>query len=80
MSVVEDFLRWYDKINVVPSLEAMQKMIAFYYDKNVDLLKLGCTLPHLANICLHNSDVASFYLIRDGDNDLSGENLRRCVC
>ena len=28
-------------------------MIEFYHNKGIDMLKLGCTLPILANICLH---------------------------
>ena len=50
MSSFKDFLRWYNNKDVVPTLEAMQKMIAFYHDKDIDMLKLGCTLPNLANI------------------------------
>ena len=33
-------------------MEAMQKMNAFYNDNFISLLKVGCTLPDLANICL----------------------------
>ena len=52
MSSFKDFLRWCNNKDV-PTLEAMQKMIAFYHDKDIDMLKLGCTLPNLANIRLH---------------------------
>ena len=48
----------------------MQKLIAFYHDKDIDMLKLGCTLPNLANICLHKSTDAKFYPFIDGDKDL----------
>ena len=65
-----DFLRWYNNKDVVPTLEAMQKMIAFYHDKDTDMLKLGCTLPNLANICLHKSTDAKVYPFREGDKDL----------
>ena len=44
-----------------PTFEAMQKMLAFYHKKGIDMLKLGCTLPNLANICLHKSTSAKFY-------------------
>ena len=73
------FLRWYNNKDVVPSLEAMQKMIVFYHDKNIDMLKLGCTLPNLGNICLHESTDAKFYLFTQGDKDLlqkeNGEDI-----
>ena len=34
------------------------------------MLKLGCTLPNLANICLHKSTSAKFYPFTDTDEDL----------
>ena len=70
MSSFKDFLRWYNKNDVVPTLEAMQKMIAFYHDKDIDTLKLACTLPNLANICLHKSTDAKFCPLTEGDEDL----------
>ena len=51
----KDFLKSYKNKDVVPTLEAMQKMIQIYYNKGIDMVKLGCTLPNLANICLHKS-------------------------
>ena len=48
----------------------MQKMINFYHNKNIDILKLGCTLPKLANICLHKSTDAKIYQLTEGDKDL----------
>ena len=66
----KDFLRWYNNKDVVPTLEAMQKMIAFYHNKGIDMLKLGCTLPNLANICLHKSTNAKFYPFTENDKDL----------
>ena len=50
MSSFKDFFRWYNNKDIMPSLEAVQKMIAFYHDKKFDTLKLGCTLPNLGNI------------------------------
>ena len=55
MKSFTDFLMWYINKDVVPTLEAMQKMIEFYHQKEIDMLKLGCTLPKMANICLHKS-------------------------
>ena len=34
------------------------------------MLKLGCTLPNLANICLHKSSSANFYPFTETDKDL----------
>ena len=70
MCTFKDFLRWYNDKDVVPTLEAMQKMLACYHKKEIDLLKLGCTLPILANICLHKSTSANFYPFTETDKDL----------
>ena len=70
MSSFKSFLRWYNKKDVVPTLEAMQKMIVFYHDRDIDMLKLGCTLPNLAIICLHKSTDENFYPFTEGDKDL----------
>ena len=66
----EDFLMWYNNKDVVPTLEAMQKMIEFYHQNEIDMLKLGCTLPKLANICLHKSTDSKFYPFTESDKDL----------
>ena len=70
MCTFEDFLRWYNNKKVVPTLEAMQKKVAFYHKKGIDMLKLGCTLPNLANICLHKSTSAILYPFTETKKDL----------
>ena len=77
MSSFTDFLQWYNNEDVVPTLEAMQKMIAFYHDKDIDMLKLGCTIPNLANICLHKSTDAKFYPFTERYKDLLQKKSRR---
>ena len=79
MSSFKDFLRWYNNNDIVPTLEATQKMIAFYHDKDIDMLKLGCTLPNLANICLHKSTDAKFNRSTEGDTDLLEKNREDVV-
>ena len=75
---IQGFLRWYNNKDVVPTLEAKQKMIAFYHAKNIDLLKLGWTLPNLANICLHKSTNAKFCPFTEEDKNLL-EKIREDV-
>ena len=70
MQNFSDFLKWYKNKDVVPTLEAMQKMIEFYHSKGIDMLKLGCTLPNLANICLHKSTDSKFSPFTESDKDL----------
>ena len=55
MSIFQDFVRWYNNKEVVPRLKAMQKMMDFYQNKKIYVLKLGFTLPKLANIFLPKS-------------------------
>ena len=70
MLYFSDFLKWYNNKDVVPTLEPMQKTIEFYHNKGIDMLKLGCTLPNLANICLHKSTDSKFYPLTELDKDL----------
>ena len=69
MQIFSDFLKCYYKKDV-PTLEAMQKMIEFYHKKGIDMLKLGCTLPNLAHICLHKSTDSKFYPVTESAKDL----------
>ena len=52
-------------------------MIAFYQDKDIDMSKLACTLPNLANNCLNKSTKANFYPFTEGDEGLLEKSLRR---
>ena len=70
MTTFQDFVMWYNNKDVVPTLEAIQKMMEFYYNKGFDMLKLGCTLHNLPNICLHKSTNKNFYPFVEADKDL----------
>ena len=70
MKTFRDFLRWYNSKDVVPTLKAMVKMMEFYHGQKVEMLKLGCTLPNLANICLLKSMDGKFYSFIEADKDL----------
>ena len=48
----------------------MQKLIEFYHNKGIGMLKLGCTLPNLAIICLLKSTGSKFCPFRESDKDL----------
>ena len=65
-----DFLKWYNNKYFVPTLEALQKRIELYNTKRIDMLKLGCTLPNSANVCLHKSTDSKFYPFTESDKDL----------
>ena len=70
MTTFQDFVRWYNNKDVVPTLDAMQKMMEFYHNKGIDMLKLGCTLPNVANTCLHKSTNNKCYPFVEADKVL----------
>ena len=43
---------------------------SFYHSKGIDMLKLGCTLPNLANVRLHKSTNYKFHPFCESDKDL----------
>ena len=78
MQYFSDFLKWYNSRDVVSTLEAMQKMTDFYHNKGIEMLKLGCTLPTLANICLRKSTDSKIYPFTESDKDLL-EKIRKIM-
>ena len=75
MTVLKDFLKWYNNRDVVPTLEAQEKTIRFCHNKGIDMSELGCTLPNLANISLHKSTNYKFYTFCESDKDLCEKSL-----
>ena len=69
----EDFLRRYKNDGVVAKVEARQKNIKFIHIKGIDMLKLECTLPNLANISPLFSTRSNFYPFTETDKDLLSE-------
>ena len=48
----------------------MQKLIEFHNNKEVDMLKLGCTLPNLSKVCFNISTDSYFFSSTKTDKDL----------
>ena len=71
MSSFRDLLHCNNNEEGTPTLERMKEMITFHQDKKLDMLKLGCSLPNLANICLHKATDTKFYFFTEADRDLS---------
>ncbi len=71
MKSMKDFLEWYNNKDVLPTIEALEKMRLFYAGQRIDMYKQGLTLPGLANVMLHRStgDV-KFHLFSEGDKHL----------
>ena len=47
MSTFKDFLVWYNKLDVVPFLEAVEKMSQFCQERKIDMFKDGISVPGL---------------------------------
>ena len=57
----KDILRWYNNLEVIPTLKAMQKIVDFYHKRGFDMVKLGCILPKLANVFFTNQVLQNFF-------------------
>lgn len=45
MSTIRDFLVWYNNLDVVPFLEAVEKMNAFWQERHINMFKDGISVP-----------------------------------
>ena len=45
MQTFKDFLVWYNNLDVQPFCDALEKMCAFWKDKNTDMLRQGISIP-----------------------------------
>ena len=69
MLPIKDILRWFNKTDVVPTLEEVQKNDCFLSRQKYQYVKAYCTLPNLANSCLHKSTDTNFYSFTEADKD-----------
>ena len=76
MCTFKDFLRYHKNKDLVQTLIAMQKTLAFYHKNRIHRLDLGCTLPSLANVCLHKSTTVKLYPSNETDKDLLQRNRK----
>ena len=61
MKTFKDFLEWYNNLDVLPFIEAVEKMKQFYKMKKLDIFKDGVSLPGLV----------LKYLMRGTDSEFS---------
>ena len=61
MRTFKDFLDWYNYKDVVPTLEAMLRIVDFYHNKGIDMLQLGCakSCNYLSSQILLQSSITS---------------------
>ena len=75
MKTFKDFLEWYNNLDVLPFVEAVEKMKEFYRLKKLDLFKDGVSLPGLVLKYLIRSTKDEFYLF--GEEDKIDEREQR---
>ena len=71
MDTFRDFLVWYNNLNVVPFLEAIDKMSDFWKQRDIDIFKYGVSVPGLTMKYLFlNVPDTYFSLFNEKDKDL----------
>ena len=58
MQTFADWLRYYNDLDVAPGLEALEKMRAFYTDKDIDVLKDAVSFRRELVLSLESDDGA----------------------
>ena len=72
MVTFKDFLVWYNNLNVVPFLEAVEKMSQFWQERKIDMFKDGISVPGLTLTYLFSflSNQTYFRLFDQANSDL----------
>ena len=72
MSTFKDFLVWYNNLDVVPFLEAVEKMSQFWQERKIDMFKDGISVPGLTlkYLFLYLSPQTYFSLFDQANSDL----------
>ena len=70
MKTFKDFLEWYNNLDVIPFVEAVEKMKVFYKERKLDLFKDGVSLPGLTLKYLMKGTEAKFSLFDEENKDL----------
>ena len=70
MKTMKDFLKWYNNWDVIPMIEAINKMLEFYRAKGLNMFKDAISLPGLAYKMLLSCSKAKFSLFEEEDKEL----------
>ena len=71
METFRDFLVWYNNRNVLPFLEAIEKMSEFWQERNIDMFKDGVSVTGLTmKYLFSNVPNVDFSLFNEKDKDL----------
>ena len=73
MKTFKDFLEWYNNLDVLPFIEAVEKMKTFYKLKRLDIFKDGVSLPGLVLKYLMRGTKSEFHLFDENDKIYNDE-------
>jgi hypothetical protein len=76
MKTIKDFLEWYNILDVLPFIEAVENIKTIYKNKKIDLFKDGVSLPGLVLKHLMKSTKEDFYLFDEKDKIRQKEQKR----
>ena len=69
MKTFKDYLEYYINLDVIPFVEAVEKMKVFYRERKLDIFKDGLSLPGLVLKYLMKSTDSKFSLFEQEDKD-----------
>ena len=71
MTSFRDFLVWYNNLDVVPFLEAIEKMSTFWKERSINMFKDGVSVPGLTMKYLFSNVAGTYFpLFLEKDKDL----------
>ena len=72
MRTFRDFLVWYNNLDVKPFCDALEKMCAFWEDKNIDMLRQGISISGVTSAYLFTTLESNifFSLFNEKNKDL----------
>ena len=73
MQTMEDFLKWYNCLDVFPFVKATERLCEFYFEKGIDVFKVAISVPGLARKMVFEEALkakATFSLIDQANQDL----------
>lgn len=73
MKTFEDFLKWYNNLDVGPFVEAVENLQKYYFERHIDVFKKSISVPGVARRLLFDTGRragASFALFDEANKDL----------
>lgn len=72
MTCLRNFLEWYNNQDVRPFVQAVRKLLFFYFERNIDIFKVAMSVPGIARTMLFRASTraqATFALYGKNDTD-----------